>query len=89
MRKPTVLLPLALLTLTALPAAAQEMPLVLFCQGQCFGIDEAGGRVPATKGTRLAPGLRLETGADSYAQVKLGPDTACAIGEAFRIQSSE
>lgn len=86
MRKPTVLLPLALLTLIAFPAAAQEMPRVLFCMGQCFGVDEAGTRVPVTKGTQLAPGLRLETGPDSYAQVKLGPDTACAIGERSRVR---
>lgn len=86
MRKSTALFPLALLMLAAGPVAAQEMPLVLFCQGQCVGIDEAGGRVPVTKGTRLAPGLRLETGPDSYAQVKLGPDTACAIGERSRVR---
>jgi hypothetical protein len=86
MRKSIVLPPLALLTMAALPAAAQEMPRVLFCQGQCFGVDEAGQRVPVTKGTRLAPGLRLETGPDSYAQVKLGPDTACAIGERSRVR---
>lgn len=86
MRKHIVLLPLALLTLTAFPAAAQEMPRVLFCMGQCFGVDEAGTRVPVTKGTRLAPGLRLETGPDSYAQVKLGADTACGIGERSRVR---
>jgi hypothetical protein len=86
MRKPTVLLPFALLALTAFPATAQEMPRVLFCQGQCFGVDEAGQRVPLTKGTQLAPGQRLETGPDSYAQVKLGPDTACAIGERSRVR---
>lgn len=81
MRKSIALIPLALLTIAAFPVAAQEMPRVLFCMGQCFGVDEAGKRVPVTKGTRLAPGLRLETGPDSYAQVKLGADTACGIGE--------
>jgi hypothetical protein len=81
MRKSTTLIPLALLAIAAFPAAAQEAPLVLFCQGQCFGVDEAGKRVPVTKGTRLAPGLRLETGPDSYAQVKLGADAACGLGE--------
>jgi len=86
MRNTTALLPLALLTLVAFPAAAQDMPRVLFCMGQCFGIDEAGTRVPVTKGTRLAPGLRLETGPNSYAQVKLGPDTACGIGESARVR---
>lgn len=86
MRKTTALFPLALLTLAAFPAAAQDMPRVLFCMGQCFGVDEAGTRVPVTKGTRLAPGLRLETGPNSYVQVKLGPDTACGIGESARVR---
>jgi hypothetical protein len=86
MRKSTALIPLALLTIAAFPVAAQEMPRVLFCMGQCFGVDEAGKRVPVTKGTRLAPGLRLETGPDSYAQVKLGADTACGIGERSRVR---
>lgn len=86
MRKTTALIPLAFLTIAAFPVAAQEMPRVLFCMGQCFGVDEAGTRVPVTKGTRLAPGLRLETGPDSYAQVKLGADTACGIGERSRVR---
>src|SRR5512134_218657 len=86
MRKSTALIPLALLTIAAFPAAAQEMPRVLFCMGQCFGVDDAGNRVPVNKGTRLAPGLRLETGPDSYAQVKLGADTACGIGERSRVR---
>ena len=86
MRKSTALIPIALLTIAAFPVAAQEMPRVLFCMGQCFGVDEAGQRVPVTKGTRLAPGLRLETGPDSYAQVKLGADTACGIGERSRVR---
>ena len=86
MRKTTALFPLALLTLAAFPAAGQDMPRVLFCMGQCFGVDEAGTRVPVTKGTRLAPGLRLETGPNSYVQVKLGPDTACGIGESARVR---
>lgn len=86
MRKSTALIPLALLVSAAFPVAAQEMPRVLFCMGQCFGVDEAGKRVPVTKGTRLAPGLRLETGPDSYAQVKIGADTACGIGERSRVR---
>ena len=86
MRKSTALIPLALLAIAAFPAAAQEMPRVLFCMGECFGVDEAGKRVPVTKGTRLAPGLRLETGPDSYAQVKIGTDTACGIGERSRVR---
>jgi len=86
MRKSTALIPLALLVMAAFPVAAQEMPRVLFCMGQCFGVDEAGKRVPVTKGTRLAPGLRLETGPDSYAQVKIGTDTACGIGERSRVR---
>jgi hypothetical protein len=86
MRKPTTLLPLALLTLAAFPAVAQDVPpRVLFCMGQCFGVDDKGTRIPVTKGTQLAPGLRLETGPNSYAQVKLGPDTAFGIGESARV----
>ena len=87
MRNPIALLPLAVLTLAALPAAAQDVPpRVLFCMGQCFGVDEKGTRVPVTKGTQLAPGQRLETGPDSYAQIKLGPDTVCGIGERARVR---
>ena len=86
MRKPTALLPLALLTLAAFPAAAQEVPRMLFCMGQCYGVQENGVRIPLTKGTELAPGLRLETGPDSYAQVKLGRHTVCGIGERARVR---
>jgi hypothetical protein len=53
--------------------------------GQCFGVDDKGARIPVTKGTQLAPGLRLETGPNSYAQVKLGQDTAFGIGERSRV----
>jgi hypothetical protein len=87
MRNPIALLPLALLTLAALPASAQDVPpRVLFCMGQCFGVDEKGTRVPVTRGTLLAPGQRLETGPDSYVQIKIGPDTACGIGEKARVR---
>lgn len=86
MRKPSALLPLALLMLAAFPVAAQEVPRMLFCMGQCYGVQENGARVPVTKGTQLAPGLRLETGPNSYAQVKLGPDTAFGIGESARVR---
>jgi hypothetical protein len=86
MHQPTKLLPLALLMLAAFPAAAQEIPRVLFCMGQCVGVDEKGTRVPVTKGTELAPGQRLETGPNSYAQVKLGRDTALGIGERARVR---
>jgi hypothetical protein len=87
MTKPAVFLPLALLALTTMPAAAQEAPpRVLFCMGQCFGVDDNGNRVPVTKGTELAPGQHLETGPDSYAQVKLGKDSACGIGERARVR---
>lgn len=86
MRNATKLLPLALLMLAAFPAAAQENPRVLFCMGQCFGVDEKGVRVPVAKGTDLAPGQRIETGPNSYAQVKLGRDTAFGIGERARVR---
>lgn len=87
MTKSAAFLPLALLGLTAIPAAAQEAPpRVIFCMGQCFGVDDKGARVPVTKGTELAPGLHLETGPDSYAQVKLGKDSACGVGERARVR---
>lgn len=86
MHKSTFFIPLALLTAAAHPAAAQELPRVLFCMGQCFGVDEAGKRIPVAKGTQLAPGLRFETGPNSYAQVKFGPDGACGIGENARVR---
>jgi len=86
MRKSTALLPIALLTLAAFPAIAQEVPRVLFCMGQCYGIDDKGDRIPVTKGTQLAPGLRLETGPNSYMQVKLGRDAAFGMGEGARVR---
>jgi hypothetical protein len=82
---PTVLIPIAMLSF-AFQATAQEMPRLLFCTGQCFGVDKNGDRIPVTKGTELAPGLRLETGPNSYAQVKFGPDNACGIGENARVR---
>jgi hypothetical protein len=86
--KPTVLLPIAALLLAAFQAAAQDasLPRVLFCAGQCYGVAENGERVPVTKGTELAPGLKLETGPGSYLQVKLGPDNAAGIGENARVR---
>jgi hypothetical protein len=87
MTKSAAFFPLALLGLTVIPAAAQEAPpRVIFCMGQCFGVGDKGTRVPVTKGTELAPGLHLETGPDSYAQVKLGKDSACGIGERARVR---
>jgi len=86
MRKTSALLPLTLLLLTAFPAVAQEAPRVLFCMGQCFGVDDTGARIPVTKGSELAPGQRLETGPNSYAQIRIGLDTACGIGENARVR---
>lgn len=80
------LISIALLSLAAQPALSQEQPRVLFCMGQCFGIDKAGERVPLNKGTVLAPGLRLETGPNSYMQVKLGNDAAFGMGERARVR---
>lgn len=86
MRHSTTLISIALLSLAAQPALSQEQPRVLFCMGQCFGIDKAGERVPLNKGTVLAPGLRLETGPNSYMQVKLGNDAAFGMGERARVR---
>lgn len=81
-----MLLPFALLMLAALPAAAQDVVRLVICMGQCFGEDEQGSRVPLIKGSVLAPGQRLETGPNSYAQVALGRETAFAIGENTRVR---
>ena len=78
-------LPLPLLLRAALPAAAQEAPRVLFCSGACFAVDATGVRTPAPKGTELAPGQRLETGPNAYAQVRMGRDAAVGIGEQARV----
>lgn len=86
MRHSTTLISIALLSLAAQPALSQEQPRVLFCMGQCYGIDKAGERVPLTKGTVIAPGLRLETGPNSYMQVKLGNDAAFGMGERARVR---
>lgn len=85
MRPVLKMLPLPLLLLAALPAAAQEAPRVLFCSGACFAVDANGVRTPAPKGTRLAPGQRLETGPNAYAQVRMGRDAALGIGEQARV----
>lgn len=86
MRHAPTLISIALLSLAVQPALSQEQPRVLFCMGQCYGIDKAGERIPLTKGTALAPGLRLETGPDSYLQVKLGNDAAFGMGERARVR---
>jgi hypothetical protein len=84
MRAALKLLPLLLLA--SFPAAAQEAPRVLFCSGPCFAVDGKGVRTPATKGTELAPGQRLETGPNGYAQVRMGRDAAVGISEQARVR---
>jgi hypothetical protein len=79
------LLPLPLFLLTAFPVAAQEAPRVLFCSGPCFAVDAKGVRTPAPKGTTLAPGQRIETGPNGYAQVRMGREAAVGIGEQARV----
>lgn len=85
MHKTSTLIPLALWALS-FAAVAQEPPRVLFCKGECYGVDNKGTRIPVTKGTRIAPGLRLETGPNSYMQVKLGRDAAFGMGESARVR---
>lgn len=80
------MLPLATLLLASLPAMAQDAPRVLFCSGACFAVDAKGLRSPAPKGTELAPGQRLETGPNGYAQVRLGRDAAVGVGEQARVR---
>jgi hypothetical protein len=86
MRVPFLLLPVALALAAPLAALADDAPRVIFCSGDCFAVDARGARTPAPKGTRLLPGQRLETGPGSYAQVKLGTDTAFGVGERARVR---
>jgi hypothetical protein len=85
MRAP-LLLPISIALLAAFPALAQDAPRVLFCSGPCFAVDANGVRTPAPKGTVLRPNQRFETGAGGYAQIKLAPDTAMALGESARVR---
>ena len=85
MRAP-LLLPLSIALLSAFPALAQDAPRVLFCSGPCFAVDANGARTPAPKGTELRPDQRFETGPGAYAQVKLGPDAAMALGDGARVR---
>jgi len=84
MRPALKLLPLLLLG--SLPVAAQDAPRVLFCSGACFAVDAKGMRVPVTKGSELAPGQRLETGPNGYAQVRLGQQAAIGVSEQARVR---
>ena len=84
MRPALKLLPLLLLG--SLPVAAQDAPRVLFCSGACFAVDAKGVRVPVTKGSELAPGQRLETGPNGYAQVRLGQQAAIGVSEQARVR---
>jgi hypothetical protein len=86
MRAPFLLLPIALALSAPFPAASAETSRVLFCAGDCFAVDASGLRTPAPKGTTLLPGQRLETGAGSYAQVKVDADNAFGVGERARVR---
>jgi hypothetical protein len=79
-------MPLSLALLASFPALAQDAPKVIFCSGPCFAVDANGIRTPAPKGTELRPDQRLETGPGAYAQVKLGPDAAMALGDGARVR---
>ncbi len=85
MRISLLQLPLALVILAPLGAAAQDAPRVIFCQGGCFAVDANGNRTPAQKGTRLREGQRLETGPGAYAQLKIGASAALGVGEGARL----
>jgi hypothetical protein len=85
MRAP-LLLPISLALLASFPALAQDAPKVIFCSGPCFAVDANGVRTPAPKGTELRPDQRFETGPGAYAQVKLGPDAAMALGDGARVR---
>jgi hypothetical protein len=86
MRAPFLLLPIAFTTLASMPAVGQEAPRVIFCMGSCFAVDQNGVRTPAPKGTTLREGQRLETGAGTYAQLKLGQDAALGVGERAQVR---
>jgi hypothetical protein len=86
MRAPFLLLPIALALSAPFPAASAETSRVLFCAGDCFAVNANGVRTPAPKGTTLTPGQRLETGAGSYAQVKVDADNAFGVGERARVR---
>jgi len=86
MRAPFLLLPIAFTTLASMPALSQEAPRVIFCTGSCFAVDQNGVRTPAPKGTTLREGQRLETGTGAYAQLKLGQDSALAVGERAQVR---
>ena len=79
-----LLLPVTIALFSASPAASQDAPRVLFCSGPCFAVDANGVRTPAPKGTELKPNQRFETGPGGYAQIKLGPDAAVALGDNAR-----
>lgn len=78
-------LPLVL-ALAAVPLVGQAEPKVLFCQGECFAVTDTGERRPAPKGTALRPGERFETGPNTYAQVRVGPDADVGLGESGRLR---
>jgi hypothetical protein len=79
-------MPLSLALLASFPALAQDAPKVIFCSGSCFAVDANGIRTPAPKGTELRADQRFETGPGAYAQVKLGPEAAMALGDGARVR---
>jgi hypothetical protein len=74
------------LAFASLPALAQDPARVLFCTGQCFAVDANGVRTAAPKGVVLLPGQHLETGPNSYAQLKIGQDVAMGVGESAQVR---
>jgi hypothetical protein len=86
MRVSYLVLPMTLMLSAPVAAVANDDTRVIFCSGECSTVDAKGVRTAAPKGTRLAPGQRLETGAGSYAQVKLGTDVAFGVGEKARVR---
>jgi hypothetical protein len=77
----TLLVPLALTMLTPVIVVAQQAPLVIFCKGECYAVDNKGTRTAVTKGARLGEGQRLVTGPGAYAQVKLGNAAELGLAE--------
>jgi hypothetical protein len=51
-----------------------------------MAVDAKGMRTPVSKGSRLLPGQRLQTGPGGYAQVKLNDAAAVGVGEQASIR---
>jgi hypothetical protein len=86
MSAPSPQLRVLIAALLFLPASLSAAPEVLFCKGECFWVDEQGILRALRKGIRLPENARLETGPDSYAQLRIAPDVDIAVGDRARVR---